>query len=106
LTGFRQSVLQTFSFSPHFHGISHCYLSFFCLKEVMRNTTENQTNRILSKSQPDPVAHQMINKGDGVLVGVSGGPDSMALLCVLIRLAPDLDIHLGSGSPEPLPEGG
>lgn len=34
----------------------------------------------------------LIESGEKVLIGVSGGPDSMALLHVLVRLAPVLDI--------------
>ncbi|MFN2358380.1 MAG: tRNA lysidine(34) synthetase TilS [Desulfotignum sp.] len=37
----------------------------------------------------------MIGKKEAVLIGVSGGPDSMALARVLIHLAPDWDLHLG-----------
>jgi tRNA(Ile)-lysidine synthase len=39
--------------------------------------------------------HAMVSKKEGVLIGISGGPDSMALARVLMHLAPDRDLHLG-----------
>jgi tRNA(Ile)-lysidine synthase len=40
-------------------------------------------------------AHDMIRPGDAVLLAVSGGPDSMALVRVMMALAPGLDLRIG-----------
>lgn len=58
----------------------------------MKNST---TTRFLRTVEQTLAAHQMITEGKAVLVAVSGGPDSMALLHVLETLAPEKKLRLG-----------
>jgi tRNA(Ile)-lysidine synthase len=56
---------------------------------------ESTTNRFLKTIEDTLAAHGMTAQGEGVLVAVSGGPDSMALLHALGKLAPKKGLRLG-----------
>jgi tRNA(Ile)-lysidine synthase len=58
-------------------------------------TREKNESDILQTVKQTLQTHHMITEGERILVGVSGGPDSMALLHLLIQLAPDYHIQLG-----------
>lgn len=60
-----------------------------------RPTSASPTDPLVARAEQTIQRHQMLTPGDKVLVGVSGGPDSMALAHVLHSLAPRLEIHLG-----------
>jgi tRNA(Ile)-lysidine synthase len=60
-----------------------------------RPTRVSANDPLVARAEQTIQRHQMLSPGDKVLVGVSGGPDSMALAHVLHALAPRLEIHLG-----------
>ncbi len=49
---------------------------------------------ILNQVQHTIETHHLLEPGDGIVVGVSGGPDSVCLLHVLLRLRERLDLRL------------
>ncbi len=49
---------------------------------------------LVSEVQHAIQSHKLIDPADTVVVGVSGGPDSLCLLHVLHQLAPDLSLRL------------
>ena len=52
-------------------------------------------NRLLKTVEKTIYAHGMLKPKDSVIIGVSGGPDSVALLNILFKLAPHLSLILG-----------
>ncbi len=56
------------------------------------SSTEQQMLRTMTATIE---SHRMLENGDAVLVAVSGGPDSMALLNLLLQLAAARSLHLG-----------
>jgi tRNA(Ile)-lysidine synthase len=53
------------------------------------------SHQLLQKAAQTILRHNMFSKGDSVLTGVSGGPDSVALLHILVQLAPEWELTIG-----------
>ncbi|HSJ57439.1 MAG TPA: tRNA lysidine(34) synthetase TilS, partial [Anaerolineae bacterium] len=56
--------------------------------------THLEANTVLSRVRAEIEAHHLLAPGDAVVIGVSGGPDSLCLLHVLRTLGPELDLTL------------
>lgn len=56
-----------------------------------------KTDMLRKKIRQTIAEHRMFQSGDTVLVGVSGGPDSVALLHMLVEMAPEYDFTLAIG---------
>ena len=61
----------------------------------MPASRKGYNNNVLRTVAKTIAAYEMFKPQDAVLVGVSGGPDSVALLHALITLAPGLSLKLG-----------
>jgi tRNA(Ile)-lysidine synthase len=53
------------------------------------------SRKLLQKVEQTILSRSMLSKGDRVLAGVSGGPDSVAMLHLLNRLAPAWGLQIG-----------
>ena len=56
---------------------------------------QSHSHKLLQKVEQTILSRNMFKKGDRILTGVSGGPDSVALLHLLLRLAPKWELKIG-----------
>ncbi len=62
----------------------------------MPTSPSASSRRFIAQVRNTIRTNRMLEAGDSVLVALSGGPDSVALLHVLLALAPELELRIGA----------
>jgi tRNA(Ile)-lysidine synthase len=62
---------------------------------LSKTTMQPHSHKLLEKVEQTILSQNMLKKGDRILTAVSGGPDSVALLHLLLRLAPKWELKIG-----------
>jgi tRNA(Ile)-lysidine synthase len=82
----KQQVSVLFSFDKE------VFLNYFLERDVWRNSMKNDV--FLRKLKQTIARYDLLEKGDKVLVAVSGGPDSVALLYALLEIRDEFNLGL------------